>query len=530
MTESDRPGTPEASLDADASKATGSFSAHALDITGLSKVYPGTRALDQVDLHIRRGEIHALCGGNGSGKSTLIKILCGVVPGDSGTVVIGDQTLDVSDLKPRIVHDLGLRVVHQDLAIFPDLSVAENMSLGAEYPTRATGNVNWAELNRRAVELIERFDIEVSPSDLMRSLPVATRAQVAIARALQDVESGQGLVILDEPTASLPVHEAKILHAAIRQLAKTGHSVLFVSHRLDEVLALTDRVTVLRDGRVAGTHTTSALTEQELIESILGRRMEEVRAHRDLDANSATVLEISHLSAGPLRDIDLTVKAGEVVGVAGLLGSGRSELLRAVYGDLAHDAGSISVNGRPANFSRMDQAIARGVVMIPEDRTVGGVFPDLTVDENMDVSVLRRYWRMVFRTRKLRRDADDLRMRFRVKAPSGTTPIRALSGGNQQKTLLARWLRRDPVVLLLDEPTQGVDVGARADIYAAVRQVTDAGGAAIVVASDLEELAQVVDRAIVLRNGVITAHVAHSELSAQHLNELIYATADASSR
>jgi ribose transport system ATP-binding protein len=502
----------------------------ALSVSGLSKVYPGTRALEQVDLQIRRGEVHALCGGNGCGKSTLIKILCGVVPGDSGTVHIGDRQLDVSEIRPRVVHDLGLRVVHQDLAVFPDLSVAENLMLGAEFPTLATGGVNWSALKRRAGELIEQFEIEASPGDLMRKLPVATRAQVAIARALQDVESGTGIVILDEPTASLPAHEAKILHAAIRQLARTGHAVLFVSHRLDEVLALTDRVTVLRDGQLVATHDTAALTEQELIESILGRRAEEVRSHQAVPEDSPVVLEIAGLSAGPLQGVDLRIRAGEVVGIAGLLGSGRSELLRAVYGDLAPTSGSVTVNGTPANFSRKDQAVARGVVMIPEDRTVGGVFPSLSVDENMDVSVLRRYWRLVFRERKLRRDAGSLRRSLNVKASSGRAPMTSLSGGNQQKAILARWLRRDPVLLLLDEPTQGVDVGARADIYAAVRQVTDAGGAALLVASDLEELAQVVDRAIVLRNGIVTAEVPYADLSAQRLNELIYAGGDLARR
>lgn len=498
----------------------------ALSVVGMSKVYPGTRALDGVDLQIRKGEIHALCGGNGCGKSTLIKILCGVVPGDSGTVRLGGQELDVSEIRPALVHELGLRVVHQDLAVFPDLSVAENLMLGAEFPTTAVQNINWPALKRLAQELIERFEIDAEPGDMMRKLPVATRAQVAIARALQDVQHGEAVVVLDEPTASLPVHEARILHAAIRQLARSGHAVLFVSHRLDEVLELTDRVTVLGDGRLVATHTTATLTEQELIESILGRRAEDVRPVRELAADSPAVLEISGLSAGPLRDVDLTVRAGEVVGIAGLLGSGRSELLRAVYGDLPREYGSVRLNGRPADFTRKDQAIARGVVYIPEDRTVGGVFPTLSVDENMDVSVLRRYWNFAFRGRMLRRDADELRRRLNVKAASGSVRITALSGGNQQKAVLARWLRRDPVLLLLDEPTQGVDVGARADIYTAVRQVTEAGGAAVLVASDLEELAQVVDRAIVLRRGMVTAEVPHAELSAHRLNELIYTTGD----
>jgi ribose transport system ATP-binding protein len=499
----------------------------AVAVKGLSKVYPGTRALDGVDLTVRQGEVHALVGGNGCGKSTLIKIISGVVPGDSGTVRFGDVELDVADITPKGVHALGLRVVHQDLAVFPDLSVAENIGLGAGYPLRRGGSIDWGDLRRRTIEVLERFEVDVHPSDLLRDLPVAKRAQVAIARALQDVRAGHGLVILDEPTASLPVHEAKILHSAIKKLAQSGFAVLFVSHRLDEVLSLTDRVTILRDGQLVATHDTARLTEQELIEAILGSRVEEVRSHRTFPPDSPVILDMKGVWAGPIRDIDLTVRAGEVVGIAGLLGSGRSELLRTVYGDLPSERGTITVNGRDSSALRKDEAISRGIVMIPEDRSVGGIFPTLTLDENVNANVLRRYWRFGFLRRPMKRDAATLRAKFKVKAPNGEVLITALSGGNQQKAVLARWLRREPVLLLLDEPTQGVDVGARAEIYAAVRSVTDAGGAAVVVASDLEELAQVVDRAIVLRNGMVITEVAGDKLTAQHLNELIYTASQA---
>lgn len=493
-----------------------------LSVRGVSKVFPGTRALDHVDLDVIHGEVHGLVGGNGSGKSTLIKILSGVLEADGGTVFVGGKEMDVSHPHPEAAHGLGVRVVHQDLAVFPDLSVAENMMLGSGYPLSSIGSIQSRELRRRARRQIEQFEIAAEPDTLLRDLPVATRTQVAIARALQDVTPGQGVIILDEPTAALPAHEVELLLTALRRLAAQGHAILFVSHRLDEVMAVTNKVTVFRDGRVFAEHSTSELTEAELIESILGQRVD-ARAHRSPVSVGRPILSISGLSAGPLQDIDLEVMSGEVVGIAGLLGSGRSELLRAVYADLPKTAGSITVNGRPGDFSHMDQAIRAGVAMIPEDRANDAAFIDMTVDDNMNVSVLRRYWNgLGFQRSRLRRDADDLRKRFRVKAPSGSVAMRALSGGNQQKAILARWLRRDPVLLLLDEPTQGVDVGARADLYAAVRQVTDGGGAAVVVTSDLEELAQVVDRAVVLRQGRLTARVPHEELSAHRLNELIY--------
>jgi ribose transport system ATP-binding protein len=500
----------------------------AVVVQGISKVYPGTRALDHVDLELRRGEVHGLCGGNGSGKSTLIKILSGALQADGGTIRIGGHELDAAQVRHKAAYDLGIRVVHQDLGLFPDLSIAENMMLGAAYPMAFPAGIRWGETRRRAGAHLDRLAIPWDPQTLVRDLPIAARTQVAIARALQDIAAEQGVIILDEPTAALPAHEVQVLLDAIRRLAADGHAVLFVSHRLNEVLALTDRVTVLRDGRVFAEHRTATLTEGELIKSIIGRDIEGAGNERVAAVADHSMLSIAGLWAGPLQGIDLDVRAGEVVGIAGLLGSGRSELLRAVYGDLPKTAGTVTVNGRPAQFTRIDQAIAAGVVMIQEDRGTEGVFADLTVDENMDVSVLGRYWGGIFRRQRMRRDSGDLRGRFSIKAPSGSVLMQALSGGNQQKTILARWLRCDPVLLLLDEPAQGVDVGARADIYTAVRRAADSGGAALVVASDLEELAQVVDRAVVLRNGRIVAHAPRAELSAFRLNELIYAESEKS--
>lgn len=501
-----------------------------LYVRGISKVFPGLRALDAVDLDIRSGEVHGLCGGNGSGKSTLVKILSGVLRADSGKVRIAGRELEAHQIGPKLVRDLGVRVVHQDLALFPDLSVAENMMLGAGLPVSPVRSVQWRELRRRTRLNLDRFEITATPDALVRDLPIGVRSQVAIARALQDVSSGEGVLILDEPTAALPAHEVGLLLDAIRRLAAAGHAILFVSHRLDEVLAVTQRVTVFRDGRVFAEHRTAQLTESELIDSIIGqgqeRRADTARSVPLPAAGAQPLLTIRNLSAGPLREVSLEVMPGEIVGVAGLLGSGRTELLRAVYGDLKRTAGMITVAGKAANYSRVDQAIAAGVVMIPEDRAGSGAFGDLTVDENLSLSVLREYWGLVFRRTQLRSDAEELRQRFRVRAASGSVTMKSLSGGNQQKTILARWLRRKPVLLLLDEPTQGVDVGARSDIHAAIRQVTKTGGAALLVLSDFEELAQVVDRAVVLRRGKITAHVPRERLAARHLNQLIYEETD----
>lgn len=493
-------------------------------VRGVQKSYPGTRALAGVSMDIARGEIHGLCGGNGSGKSTLIKILSGVVSADAGEIVLDGTITPATDLNPKLSEELGIRVVHQDLAVFLDLSVAENLRLGTSgYPRTRTGSINWRRLRRETEEHLKRFEIRARPETLLRDLPVATRTQVAIARALHNIDADRGLIIFDEPTAALPVHEAEMLHGVMRRLAKAGHSILFVSHRLDEVLALTDRVTVFRDGSVMSQHKTEGLNEAELIAAILGNAPLAEQEASTSRAKAPVLLDIENLTVSPLKNVNIEVHAGEILGVAGLLGSGRTELLRAIYGDLPTSTGTITFNGRRVRFARSEQAIGSGIVMVPEDRARGGAFQDMSLDDNLSIGVLKDYWRWHgFRRGRMTGDARTLRSEFNIRAASGDAPMSSLSGGNQQKAILARWLRRNPMLLLLDEPTQGVDVGARADIYVAIRKVTEAGGAALLVTSDLEELSQVADRAVVLKDGGVAGEVQSADLTAQLLNELIY--------
>lgn len=501
----------------------------ALSVRGLRKVFPGTRALRDVDLTVRHGEVHALCGGNGCGKSTLIKILSGVETADAGLVTLGGEEVDAASLTAEHSYGLGFRVVHQDPALFLDLSVAENLMLGGHYPTVGPQRISWRQVNRRASELIEQFHIDASPHTRLSDLRVSVRTQIAIASAMQDVADARCVIALDEPTAALPADEVAQLLAAVRRLTALGHAVIFVSHRLEEVLSVSDRVTVMRDGQVFKEHRTQELTEGELIESILGRRATEIHARVTPGTAGEPVLTVRGLSAGPVQDVSFGVRAGEVVGVAGLLGSGRTELLSAIYGSLKRSTGVVELKGRDANFRTISKAIQSGVVMIPEDRAREAAFLDKSVDENLDLGSLSRYWRIFgFRKAEMRKDAETLRKKFGIKAPHGNVAMRTLSGGNQQKAIFARWLRHDAALLLLDEPTQGVDVGARADIYLAVREMTDNGGAALVVTSDLEELAQFVDRALVVRNGRLAGEVSGSDLTAHRLNELVHMQSGAS--
>ena len=500
-----------------------------ISIRNLSKTFVGTRALDAVDLDIRPGEIHALAGGNGSGKSTLIKILSGVYEADpGGEIRFGDRVIKVDALTPAAAHATGLRVVHQDLGVFPDLSVAENLSLGHGYETGPGARVRWRLVAARTRALIERFEIPAKPTTMLRDLSRAAQTQVAIARALQGLDGhNEGLLILDEPTASLPVHEVSLLLKQLRRYAAEGQSILYVSHRLDEVLGLADRVTVLRDGVKHGTYQSADLDEDRFIELIVGRQVDSVLRHGVVTPRSETVLEVEDLWAGPLRGVNLRLARGEVLGIAGLLGSGRSELLRAIFGDFAIDRGSIALEGKAVGFKHPSQAIAAGIALVPENRAQDAAFLDLPLYANAAMPGLSKYWGMGgMREQRMRQDGTELMGEFKVKGSSASAPLNTLSGGNQQKVIMARWLRRSPKVLLLDEPTQGVDVGARADIYGSIQRAIEGGASAIVVASDLEELARVSDRAIVLRDGRIAGELDAESITPLRLTQLAYGAND----
>jgi ribose transport system ATP-binding protein len=493
-------------------------------VTGLSKTFPGTRALDDVSLQVRPGEIHALVGGNGSGKSTLIKVIAGVHQGDEGgTIEIGETSTPADSITPSISYDAGVRVVHQDLGVFPTMTVAENLALGSTFETGQGGWIRRRATMRRTRRLIERFEIPARPTTLLAEMGRTGQTLVAIARALQDQETQHGgLLILDEPTAALPAHEVEMLLGSLKRYAAAGQSILYVSHRLDEVLSHSDRVTVLRDGRMAGTHATAELDEDRLIELIVGRRLDRVFPDRSGVARRAdTLLEVEGLAVGPVRNVSFDLNRGEVLGIGGLLGSGRSEILRVLFGDLRREAGTVRLDGSEVKFAHPAEAMRCGVAFVPENRADEAAFAALPVATNLSAAALRNYWNNVWlRDRRLRRDAGALMSEYMVKAASGGALLETLSGGNQQKVILARWLRRSPRLLLLDEPTQGVDVGARAEIYKFIRQATEAGAGAIVVASDFEELLHASDRVLVLRGGRAVAEVSSSELDADHLTRI----------
>lgn len=498
-----------------------------LSAVSIAKTFGARRVLHGVSVDFPTGEVHALVGGNGSGKSTLIKVLAGVERGDQGGLISSPLgVFPVEDYGPAQARALGIRVVHQQLALFDDLTVAENLSIGNGY-AGSRSRIDWRRNTRRATEILGNYDLDVSPSATLQTLRPVERTMVAIARVLQDEERlDHAVLILDEPTASLPDHEAHDLYQRLAACARRGHSVLVVTHRLDEVLAHADKVTVLRDGNHVATREASQIDESTLVKLMLGEAGVAALAQEKGRKTDRRVLEVSDLNTGPLRDLDLTVDAGEIVGVAGLRGSGRSRLLRSIFGDLERVSGSISVAGKsmPAKYSPA-VAMRAGVAMVPEERRSDALLPDLSVRENLTAASLRRYWDGVrLRSRQERSEALEMIDRFLIKTDGPDQVIEQLSGGNQQKVILARWLQRNPKVLLLDEPTQGVDVGARAEIYRLVRKASAGGAGALVVASDFEELVLVCDRVVVLKHGRIRAQVAGADLTVHRLTELVYET------
>jgi ribose transport system ATP-binding protein len=475
----------------------------AIAVRGLTKTYGSTRALSDVDLHLRWGEVHALVGGNGSGKSTLIKILAGVVPADEGTLDAGGESHDLRHHTPTDSSSVGLRFVHQDMAVLPLLTVAENLGLGGRFVTSKSGRIQGRRNRAHARKALARFDLHVDPSARAATLSTPQKALLAIARALQDIdESRRAILFLDEPTAALPAEEAHELLESLRSLAHAGHCVVLVSHRLDEVRTAADRVTGIRDGRNAGTIDAENLTEASLVELILGSKLPQMTDLATSTLDGAPVLEVVGVGGGPLVAADLSVRPGEIVGLAGLLGSGRTELLEMIFGARKTERGSIVFEGSAVGTATTATMARLGVSFLAEDRLGGAVFPGHSVATNMTTGHTRRYFRgmRISRSTMSREVADDIR-RYRVKASGPSAAIESLSGGNQQKTALGRCLRTKPKLLLLDEPAQGIDVGARETVMTLIHEAAQQGTAVIVASSEFEELTRLCHRVVVIARG-----------------------------
>ncbi|WP_256839838.1 sugar ABC transporter ATP-binding protein [Ornithinimicrobium faecis] len=488
----------------------------ALTLAEVSKTFPGTRALDGVSFAVDTGSFHSLVGGNGSGKSTLIKILAGVYQADpGGMIAVGPHERAAQVVTPGWSQEAGIRFVHQDLGLFDPMSVTETV-LGGALPRRY-GAINWRAAERAARQVLERLNVPVHPRDLVSDLRPAEATLVAIARGLRDAENAAvNLLVLDEPTARLPHAEVDELLDRLRALAAAGQTILYVSHRLDEVLDNCDTVTVLRDGVHQTTRPISGLTRPELTRLIVGDERG-ILGKRDsvaADTSLEPLLEVRGLRGGPIHEIDLRVRPGEIVALAGLVGSGRTSLLETVFGVHGRTAGSVRVNGSDLPARQVAAAVAAGLAYVPEDRARHSAFLDLGLDMNLSAARLHPYVRRgFFRHSAELRDAKADVARFSIRSAGPDTPMATLSGGNQQKAVLARWLRRNPRLLLLDEPTQGVDVGARAEIYDQIIAAAGNGSGVLLVSSDLDELLHLADRVLVIKSGAIVSSAAGDEVT-----------------
>jgi monosaccharide-transporting ATPase len=476
-----------------------------LEIRDVSKRFAGVLALDRVSLGLRPGEVHALVGENGAGKSTLIKILTGVYQPDAGVILYGGQP--VTFARPLDAQTAGISTIYQEVNLVPLLSVAENLFLGHE-PTNRLGLVDRRRMHRHAREMLAGYGIEVDVRRSLRTLGLGVQQMVAIARA---VSADHRVVIMDEPTSSLEPREVDRLFSVVGRLRAEGVTVVYVSHRLEEVYRLCDRVTVLRDGRLVHTGPLAELSRLELVSRMLGRDVSEVaRSRTRFDDHGAEhgaepVLRARELNRRQvLHDVSVEVRVGEVVGLAGLLGSGRTETMNAVYGVDPLDSGRVEVGGTEIRSGSPGAALAAGVALIPEDRKAEGIVPTLSVRDNIVLSALPALSRAGLVSEK-RVDAVARRLmaRLGVKASSPDQRVGELSGGNQQKVLLARVLARHPRVLLLDDPTRGIDVGAKAEIQALISELAREGVGVVLASSELEEVVEGSDRIVVLRDGAV---------------------------
>jgi ABC-type sugar transport system ATPase subunit len=475
-----------------------------LRCAGLTKLFPGIRALHQVDFDVRAGEVHALAGENGAGKSTLMHLLAGVFPPDAGSIEIdGHGAVTIED--ERHAQRLGIAIVYQERSLFPLLSIAENLFVNRQ-PAGAGGVIDRTALHAQARALLEEVNLAADPERPAGSLSPAQQQMLEIAKALS---FHSRVLILDEPTAALTVAETDTLFRLIRQLKEKGVAIVYISHRLEEIFEIADRVGVLKDGEMQGTWKVADITQDGLVASMVGRARIHERAPRTVPAHSgAPALEVRNLSDSKLRDISFSAWAGEIVGFSGLAGAGRTELAMAIFGERAATKGEVLRNGRPVRIRSASEAIAAGIGYLPEDRKEQGLFLDMSIAANIAAARLDAFGGWRIDGSAMRRAASGFIEKLRIAAPNAEKPAGKLSGGNQQKVLFARWLLRDPEVLMVDEPTRGVDVGAKAEIYQVLRALADEGKAVIAISSDLPEVLAISDRILVMRQGRIAGELA----------------------
>jgi len=481
---------------------------------GISKSFPGVRALDGVSFDVLPGEIHALMGENGAGKSTLMKILAGAYSADEGNILIDEKAVEIDS--PQRAYDLGINIIYQEFNLVPQLTVAENIFLGREPNSR--GWLNTSQMKNEAQRTMDSLGASIDVRTRVGKVSVAMQQMVEIGKA---TSRKSRIIAMDEPSATLTEHELENLYRLIRQLKADGVSVIYISHRMDEVLSICDRVTVLRDGKTVGTKPTNEVTPEELIRMMVGRTLED-SFPKVTAPIGAPILEVSGLTReGVIQDISFEVRAGEVVALAGLVGSGRTEVARCVFGADPYDKGSIKLNGSPLVAHGPKSAIKAGIGLVTEDRKGQGLLLDLTVRENTSLAALSALSQNGFVKQKEERAAANSYVQsLGVRTPSIEQRVKNLSGGNQQKVVLAKWLLTKSKLLILDEPTRGIDVGAKVEIYQLMNQLAAQGIGILMISSELPEVLGMADRILVMREGRMVGELSRADATQEKIGEM----------
>ena len=484
-----------------------------LEMRDISKNFTGVRALSHVDFTLRKGEIHALMGENGAGKSTLIKVLTGVHEFESGSIHMAGNSNAIVNHSPQEAQANGISTVYQEVNLCPNLTVAENLFIGRE--PRKMGMIDWKQMNERSGKLLESLDIHVPPTQMLEECSIAIQQMIAIARA---VDMKCRVLILDEPTSSLDDDEVEKLFVLMRRLRDEGVGIIFVTHFLEQVYAVCDRITVLRNGELVGEYETKDLPRVMLVAKMMGKDFDDLAdikgEHKDKKkAKPEPVIEAKGIShKGTIKPFDLTINKGEVIGLTGLLGSGRSELVRAIYGADKAETGTLKVKGKEAKINSPLDAMKLGMAYLPEDRKAEGIIADLSVRENIIIALQAKRGMFHPLSKKEMEEAADKYIKL-LQTASRETPIKSLSGGNQQKVILGRWLLTNPDYLILDEPTRGIDIGTKTEIQKLVLDLADQGMAVTFISSEVEEMLRTCSRMAVLRDGQKVGELEENELS-----------------
>lgn len=485
------------------------------EIRNATKLFPGTTALDKVSFDLQPGEVHALVGENGAGKSTLMNIISGVLQPTEGEVLIDGKVVHLNS--PADAQAFGVGTVFQELSLIPSLSIAENI-FPNRAPARFAGFIKWETMFHKAQELLAQFELDIDARTFVRDVNVTTRQIVEIVKALS---LNARILLMDEPTSALTPDEVELLFSLIRRLKAQGIGIVYISHRIPEIMEIADRVTILRDGKKVGTHPIAETTPDQIIQLMVGRAILDIYPERGSDAGDVLLQAQSLTVNDHFYDVSFELHAGEILGVAGILGSGRSELLKALCGIVRVDRGQLLLNGQPVAFSNPRQAFAHGLAYMPEERKTDGLFLKMPLSQNISVTQLKQFAQIgIMQPKAESAMAQSFIDRLRIRTSDVSQIVGRLSGGNQQKVMLSKWLVKQPNILVIDEPTKGVDVGAKIEIHSVMRELAQQGVGVVFVSSELPEIIGVSDRIVVMHKGRLVAEVDPQQTTEQQLLRL----------